>query len=68
MPNELYPLPMAFPSSGGPISFVIDRTGWSLASVQDSTLFHSLAIDERLHLRRGLEAQVELANQTPKGD
>jgi hypothetical protein len=68
MHAQLYPLPMAFPSSRGPISFVIDRTGWEYADERNATLYHSLPIDERMYLRVGLEAQVYLANQTPKGE
>ena len=66
--TPLYPLVMAFPSSRGPINFVIDRTGWEFENEHHATLFHGLPIDERLHLRRGLEAQVALAKDTPKGD
>ncbi|HTE60373.1 MAG TPA: hypothetical protein VK631_08465 [Solirubrobacteraceae bacterium] len=68
MHDPLYPLELSFPSSAGPITFVIDRTGWEFHTGHDRTLYHSLPIDERVHLRRGVEAQVELAKQTPKGD
>ena len=74
MHQELYPLPMAWPSSRGTLATLIDRDGWSFVDGNGRTAsdhlraFDALPVAERLDLRRGFEGQVALAKDTPKGD
>jgi hypothetical protein len=68
MTADLYPLPVGFPTSRGPISILIKRDGWAFMHPSQD-VYNDLPIQERVDLRRAFEAQVALAKNTPtKGE
>ena len=67
MHERLYPLPMAFPSTLGPIQVVIDRDRW-IFTAEGYALFQRLPAADRLALRGAMQAQVDLAKNTPEGE